>query len=185
MIRFLAAWSLALCLLGVSQSSAQLQARSHARSHADDTPDKKSENDPKSNNTKAIKGKWKVDTLPGLGEAEQKVFKDLSVTLYFDFAADGTFAMGFESPNQMFIEALKQKFGSTRFLAKYRLLSGDDIELYDFQSGPLSEAFKSNKARSACKIDGEKMTMTDPDGKTGTLTRMKPPGKNPEKNSEK
>jgi hypothetical protein len=173
MIRFLAAWSLALCLLGVSQSSAQLQARSQARSQADDTPDKKSENDPKSNNTKAIKGKWKVDSLPGIGEAEQKVFKELQVTLYFDFAADGTFAMGFDSPNKAFMDALKDKFGTTRFLAKYKLLAEDGVELYDFAPGPLSDAFKGKKARSDCKIDGEKMTMTDPDGKTGKLTRMK------------
>ena len=126
-----------------------------------------------SNNKGKIEGKWKLESYPGMEDFE-KVSKETGMILYFEFEPNGTFALGFDSENKQILDLIKAKTGSTRFTAKYKLLMGDGIELYDFSPGPMSDAFKGQKiARSNIKINGDKMTMTDPDGKTGSLVKMK------------
>jgi hypothetical protein len=126
-----------------------------------------------SNNKGKIEGKWQLTSFPGMEEFE-KVSQATGLIMYFEFEPNGVFALGFECENKAILDAIKAKAGATRFTAKYKLLSGDGVELYDFSPGPLTDAFKGQKrARSNIKITGDTMTMTDPDGKSGSLKRMK------------
>ena len=63
--------------------------------------------------------------------------------------------------------------------AKYKLLSGEGVEFHDLPKDLQEQAggglFGRNKDRARTKIhiDGDNMTMTDDDGKSGKLVRIK------------
>src|SRR4051812_34659641 len=92
-----------------------------------------------SNNKGKIVGKWKLVSYPGMEDFE-KASKDTGLIMYFEFEPNGTFALGFDAENKNILDLIKAKTGGTRFTAKYKLLSGDGVEIYDFSPGPLSDA---------------------------------------------
>src|SRR5262245_31017302 len=100
-----------------------------------------------SNNKGKIEGKWKLVTYQGM-EDFNKVSKETGLVMYFEFEANGTFALGFDAEDNAFLEAIKAKSGGTRFTAKYRLLSGDGVEFYDFTPGPLADSFKQGAKKA-------------------------------------
>jgi hypothetical protein len=130
-----------------------------------------------SNNKGKIEGKWKAVTFEGQ-ENDMKEMETVGAYLYFDFQPDGSLTLGLDSTNKEF-KALMEKMGQkVSWTCKYRLLSGDDVEMYDLpkemQSGKSGGLFGGkDKARSKITITGDEMTLKDPDGKTGHMTRMK------------
>jgi len=134
-----------------------------------------------SNNKGKIEGKWKFVSAPAL-DATIKELEPAKAYLYMEFKPDGTMSMGAESSDPQFNEIM-QKMASTKgektvVSWKYKLLSGDGVEFYDLpkelqEKGGGVFGKNKDKARTSVKINGDDMTMTDDDGKTGKLTRVK------------
>ncbi|QJW99651.1 hypothetical protein [Frigoriglobus tundricola] len=135
-----------------------------------------------SNNKGKIEGKWKMVSLP------EKVTKDkggiddlakLGMYVYWEFKPDGvlTFGVGADRPETL--ELVKKGAPNQKFVwdAKYKLLSGDLVELYDIpkdmqQSGGGGMFGSKDRGRAKVKITGDDMTMTDDTG-TMKLVRTK------------
>ncbi|MFO0824103.1 MAG: hypothetical protein U0792_13485 [Gemmataceae bacterium] len=144
-----------------------------------------------SNNAGKIEGKWKIVSAPGL-EDTNKQLEQVKAYLYMEFRPDGTMSMGadFEDPAMKeIVEKFAAKSGEkTSFSWKYKLLTGDNVEFYDLpkelqEKGTGGLFGGKDKARTSVKIDGDNMTMTDSDGKTGKFVRIKPgaePAKKPD-----
>lgn len=129
-----------------------------------------------SNNKGKIEGKWKAVSFEGQGD-DMKAMEALGMYLYFDFAGDGTLTIGLDTTNQEMKAMLAGGGKPTSWKCKYKLLSGDDVEIYDLpkemQSGKGGGLFGGkDKARSKITITGDEMTLKDPDGKSGKMTRM-------------
>ena len=137
----------------------------------------------KSNNEGKIVGKWRFTEIPGgvEGADEMKMLEAFGVYVYFEFKQGGVFEMGLGEEKPGTIANLQKMGGGgggpTSVTAKYKLLSGDGVELYDLpkemqeQGGGLFGGTK-DRARAKIKIDGDVMSVTDDDGKTGKLTRV-------------
>ncbi len=127
-----------------------------------------------SNNTGKIVGKWKFVSGKGM-EAQKATMDTMKAYLFIDFKPDSTVTIGTESSDpamQKLMGAALEK-GSTS--AKYSLKAGDKVELYDMpkQSGGGGGFFGGkDRAQTNIKIDGSKMTMTDPDGSTFQLEKI-------------
>jgi len=136
-----------------------------------------------SNNKGKIVGKWKINELPHKDNEAKEDFEGLSklgIYVYFDFRADNTLEMGVGADKPETLEFVKamSKGQALQWTAKYKLLSGDGVEFYDLPKEMQEKGggiFGKNKdrARTNVKIDGDRMTMTDDDGKTGQLSRVK------------
>jgi hypothetical protein len=133
-----------------------------------------------SNNKGKIEGKWKMVSGPGFDE-QAKMFEMLKAYFYFDFKPEGTLALGLEMSDPEMKKMFEGKVGAekTSFTCKYKLLKGDAIEIYDLPKEMQKEGggglFGRNKdkARTNVKINGDNMTMTDEDGKSFQLSRVK------------
>lgn len=137
-----------------------------------------------SNNAGKIVGKWQITGGPGMKGDEMKMMEMMKITPYFEFKADGTAGFGISAADAMFKKMIEEKAGGvTNVTFKYKLLSGDGVELYDLpkeltekKGGGGGMFGKKDRARANVKIDGDSMSISDDDElKTSpmTLTRMK------------
>jgi hypothetical protein len=136
-----------------------------------------------SNNKGKIEGKWKITDMPHKDDKSKKEFEDMTkmgLYVYFDFKPDNALEMGVGADKPEVLEFIKalSKGEPLQWNAKYKLLSGDGVEFYDLPKEMREKGgglFGGNKdrARTNIKIEGDKMTMTDADGKTGQLTKIK------------
>jgi len=131
-----------------------------------------------SNNKGKIEGKWKFVSGPGIDQ-QAKTLESAKAYLFFDFRPDGTVAIGVESSDPAMQKLLVGGTEKTTMSCKYKLLSGDGVEFYDMpkemQDGKGGGMFGKNKerARTSAKIDGDNMTLTDPDNTRLTCVRVK------------
>jgi hypothetical protein len=134
----------------------------------------------KSNNEGKIVGKWKIVSAQGLEQTNQQL-DQVGGYLFIEFGSDGTLTMGADFKDKEMGETIKKAAAAsgekTSFSWKYKLLSGDGVEFYDLPpelKQQMSGMFGGkDRARTKIKIDGDNMTMTDDDGKSGQLTRVK------------
>jgi len=134
-----------------------------------------------SNNKGKIEGKWKLADMPGKTDAKTKdelaEMAKQGVFMYVEFRPDGTVTIGIGADKPEVLEFIKALAPNKQIAwdAKYKLLSGDGIELYDMpkemqsQGGPFG---RKDRARGSAKITGDEMLLTDDEGVT-KLTRMK------------
>ncbi len=130
-----------------------------------------------SNNKGKIVGKWKMTG----GGVDDKMPKEMADKMYLmmEFKDDGTagFSLVINDPEmKKFFEASKENTSAT---FKYKLLKGDEVELYDLPKEMQNEksGFKKDRAKATIKINGDDMTMVviDDDKKEQTvkLTKIK------------
>jgi hypothetical protein len=137
-----------------------------------------------SKNKGKIEGKWKLTEAPTGKADDAENFKQMAqqgLYMYFDFKGDNTLTIGLHSDNEEMIKMMKS-FAPNQQLAwtvKYKLLSGESVEFYDLpkelqeKGGGGLFGTNKDKARTKVHIDGDNMTMTDSDGKSGKLVRIK------------
>lgn len=121
-----------------------------------------------SNNKGKIVGKWKITGGGGIKEDEVKMMEAFGVSMFLEFKDDGSVTMGAHSSNPEFQKALESGKEKTSFSFKYKLGSGDTVELYDLpkemQDKKGGNPFGSkDKAKALVKIDGDNMTISDDD----------------------
>jgi hypothetical protein len=128
----------------------------------------------KSNNEGKIQGKWKIEYAPGFEEQMVKQLASMQTYAYIEFGKD-TCTIGVHSENPQVLDGLAKSGEKTTMTCKYKLLSGDGLEMYDLppELKSMGTGGKADRARTKVKIDGDNMTMTDDDGKQGKLTRVK------------
>lgn len=142
--------------------------------------------DPKTNNKDKIVGKWKVTEFGGQDKKTKADFEQMSklgIHVALEFKADGGLVMAVGSDDPKLLDLIKQSAPGQKLVweAKYKLLAGDTVELYDL-SDDLKKMFKGEKAQSEVAIKDDGMKMKDADGTTILLARIKPKGKDkPEK----
>lgn len=121
-----------------------------------------------SNNKDKIVGKWKMVSASKGDEIE--TMKKVGLALAWVFNADGTFAMEVVSaevgkePSPLAAAFDKSKLPS----GKYTLAMGNTVNFSDVKNGSGDKRLTTN-----ITIDGDNMTMKDPDGSTVQLTRVK------------
>lgn len=118
-----------------------------------------------SNNTGKIVGKWKM--VSG-SSSELETLKKMGLTMAWEFKADGTFATSVVSLND-------DKGGGTGLAdtskmprGKYNLGFGNTVNFTDDTA-----TGKDKRMTTNITIDGDNMTMKDPDGTTMQLVRVK------------
>lgn len=134
-----------------------------------------------SNNKGKIEGKWKLIESPAETNAKTKSglerMAKQGVYMYLEFKPDGGLTIGIGADKPEVLEIIKAMAPNKQITwdAKYKLLSGDGIEIYDMpkemqsQGGPFS---RKDRARGIAKITGDEMALSDDEGTT-KLTRMK------------
>lgn len=121
-----------------------------------------------SNNKDKIVGKWKMVSASKGDEIE--TMKKMGLALAWVFNADGTFAMEVVSaeagkePSPLAGAFDKSKLPS----GKYTLAMGDTVNFSDVKNGSGDKRLTTN-----ITVNGDNMTMKDPDGSTVQLTRVK------------
>ena len=107
-----------------------------------------------------------------------KGMEEMGMYLYVEFNPDGTMSMGATSDDPQKEKMIAGAGQKTSMSWKYRLLSGENVEFYDLpkelqEKGGGLFGKNKEKARTKISISGDNMTMTDDDGKSGRLTRVK------------
>lgn len=127
-----------------------------------------------SNNKGKIVGKWKMVAGPGISEMIGTL-ESADVYFFLDFKNDGTMAMGIESSDPKIRKNLA-KLEKSSMVCKYRLLSGDGIEVYDVPEGygvtGLPGGGGKDSSRSQVTINGDLMLLKD-ETSTHQLIRIK------------
>jgi hypothetical protein len=137
-----------------------------------------------SNNKGKIEGTWKVTELPassaGKSKDEFAQMSKMGMYMQMEFKPDGmlTIGLGADKPETLDLVKLLTQGKPTSGDAKYKLLSGDGVELYDMPKEMQEKGgegmFKGkDRAKVTVKIDGDSMTMTGDDGQTVKLLRVK------------
>jgi len=137
-----------------------------------------------SKNKGKIEGKWKLIEAPASNEKDSETFQEMSKSglyMFFDFKADKSLTIGLHSDSEDMLKMVKALAPNKKITwdAKYKLLSGEGVEFHDLPKDLQEQAggglFGRNKDRARTKIhiDGDNMTMTDDDGKSGKLVRIK------------
>ena len=134
-----------------------------------------------SNNTGKIIGKWKISAPPEKDPKTKEEFEamgKMGLFVFIEFKADNALLLGLGSDKPETLDMLKAlapkgKEPKTSWEAKYKLLPGDKVEVYDMKDDETKKMFKGDKARSDIIITGDEMTIKDPDGSMTKLTRMK------------
>jgi hypothetical protein len=130
-----------------------------------------------SNNKGKIEGRWKFVNVPGVDQNMVRQLDTMGIYLFIEFDPNGTMTLGAASANKDIQEKLAQSGEKVTFSCKYKLHSGDDVEFYDLpkelqeKGGGLFG--NKDRARTKIKVNGDTLTMTDPDGKSGTFSRAK------------
>ena len=127
-----------------------------------------------SNNKGKIEGKWKLTELPnrpdkGNGKEMLGQLETMGLYLAMEFRPDGTMTLGLtgDKPEMLeFVKAMAQGKGQKiTWDAKYKLLSGDNVEFYDMPTdmqGAGGGLFnQKDRAKVSVKINGDEMTITD------------------------
>jgi hypothetical protein len=135
-----------------------------------------------SNNKGKIEGRWKVTTFPEKTDAKTKNEMDqlgkMGLYLFLEFKSDGTMSVGLGADKKEVLDVIKAMAPQqkTTWDMKYKLLSGDGVEVYDMpadlQSGGGGLFGKKDRARVSIKINGDDMTLVDDEGTT-KLTKVK------------
>jgi len=119
-----------------------------------------------------IEGKWKVTSM-GDDDAKKGLPPNMDMYMIVDFRADATMAVEFGSSDPKTAEGMKALFSSIPPV-KYRVVSNDEIEIYDVpkdEKGVMTGLKENEKAKVT--ITGDEMTITPAKGKAMKLTRMK------------
>lgn len=133
-----------------------------------------------SNNKGKIEGRWKIVSLPEKvqkGKNDMAEMAKMGLYVYMEFRPDGTATFGVGADKQEMMDLIKMAAPNQKVTwdAKYKLRSGDGVELYDLpkdiQSGGGGLFGNKDRARVKVKINGNEMKMTDEDG-TATLTKI-------------
>jgi hypothetical protein len=130
-----------------------------------------------SNNKGKIVGKWKfVSSSDNNKESQKNIdqMKEMGAYLYFEFKADNTLVVGLDADKPEMIQFIKAMVPNNKvtWTGKYKLQSGNKVEIHDME--PDAKQFiKGDKARSEIIIDGDNMTIKDPDGSSAQLVRIK------------
>ncbi len=132
-----------------------------------------------SNNKGKIEGRWKIVSLPAKtqnGKDELAQMAKMGMYVYMEFRKDGTMTFGVGADKKELLDMVKAMAPNKQLTwdGKYKLSSGDNVELYDlpkdFQGG--GGLFgKADRAKVKVAIKGDEMKMTDKDG-TATLTKV-------------
>ena len=135
-----------------------------------------------SNNKGKIEGKWKMVSPPDKGDAKAKAdmakMGEMGMYLFMEFKPDGVFVIGLGADTEEKLNFFKAfaPGGKLTWDAKYKLLNGDGVEVYDMpkdlQTGSGGMFGNKDRGRANIKINGDDMTMTDDSGTT-KLTRIK------------
>ncbi len=135
-----------------------------------------------SNNKGKIEAKWKITALPekieGKNKNELADMAKMGVYVYMEFKPDGnlTFGVGADKPEMLDLIKAMAPNQKITWDAKYKLLSGDGVEIYDLPKDLQATGGglfgNKDRARVSVKITGDEMKMTDDDG-TATLTKVK------------
>jgi hypothetical protein len=131
-----------------------------------------------SNNTGKIEGKWKLVSAPSKdskGKDEFDAMNKMGVYLYFEFKSDQSLVIGIGADDPKMLDLIKSTVPGQKvtWMAKYKLMSGDKVEVYDVKDEEFKKFMKGEKGRSDITIVGDDMTIKDPDGSTSKLVRMK------------
>jgi hypothetical protein len=130
-----------------------------------------------SNNKGKIEGKWKFVSIPGMDEGMLKTLEAQKIFLYMEFTPSGEARMGAAANDPELQKKIDTAGEKTSLSFKYKLLSGDGVEFYDLPAELREKGGglfgNKDRARTKVKIDGDTLTMTDDDGKTGKFTRWK------------
>jgi hypothetical protein len=131
-----------------------------------------------SNNKGKIAGKWQITGGTDMKAEDIKMMEALKFTPYIEFREDGTGAFGVTSADPEMLKMLEQGGEKTAFPFKYKLNSGDEVELFDLpkelaEKKGGSPFGKKDRAKSNVKITGDNMTIVDDDKKELKLTKMK------------
>jgi len=125
-----------------------------------------------SNNTGKIVGKWKMVSGKGM-EAQKATMDSLKAYVFMEFKPDNTVSIGVESSDPAFQKILAAGAEKTNMTGKYKLKSGNTVEMYDMPKQNGTGFFQGkDRAQTDIKIEGTKMTMTDPDGSTFQLEKV-------------
>lgn len=128
-----------------------------------------------SNNKGKIEGKWRITAPPDKDASAKQGFDMMAaagIYMYMEFKPDGTFYLGFDSDKPGALDLIKGNLpgGKTAFPAKYKLMSGNKVQIYDLSADAKQlMGGKDEKMQSDIIIEGDNMTVKDPDG---TITKM-------------
>jgi len=134
-----------------------------------------------SNNKDQIVGKWKIVSLPEKTGTKQKdefgQMDKLGIYVYIEFGAGDAVTLGVGAKEAMMLDMIKAAAPGQKIVwnAKYKLQSGDSVELYDLpkeMAGQGGMFGGKDRARVKISINGDNMSMTDEEG-TGQLVRVK------------
>jgi hypothetical protein len=131
-----------------------------------------------SNNKGKIEGKWKLvstsSSSKDAAEKDKEALQKMGIFLYFEFQPGGVLGFGLDSEKPETIDALKALSPNqkTSFSGKYVLGSGNRVTI-EVTDPDAKKVMKSDKGQSEVTIDGDDMTMKDPDGTIMKLVRLK------------
>jgi hypothetical protein len=132
-----------------------------------------------SNNKGKITGKWKITGGTDMKPDDMKMMEAFKLVPYMEFKDDGTVSFGVDTTDPDMKKLMEKGGEKTAFSFKYKLGSGDDVELYDLpkdlqdKKGGGSPWGKKDRAKCSVKIEGDNMTIIDDEKKDLKLTKMK------------
>ncbi|AMV28057.1 hypothetical protein VT84_26870 [Gemmata sp. SH-PL17] len=133
-----------------------------------------------SSNKGKIEGKWKVTAFPektsGKNKQDMDEIAKAGMYIYLEFKADGglTVGLGADKPEMLAIVKAASPNQKITWDAKYKLLSGDGVEVTDMPKDMQSGGGlfgQKDKARVKVNITGDQMSLTDNEGVT-KLTKI-------------
>lgn len=137
--------------------------------------------DGNSNNKGKIEGKWKRTQSfheDVASKAAEPAFDAIGLYFYLEFKPGDILDMGEAGDKPEAIKFLKmlQESGAPglKFIAKYRLHRGDDVEVFELDKGVQNMGLfgKKDRVRVEIKIDGDTMTVTNDEGKNSSFIRI-------------
>jgi hypothetical protein len=134
-----------------------------------------SKDDPKSDNKEKILGKWRITEVAGKKPDADR----FPLYTYFEFKQNGQFVIGFGAKDAEGEQLLKTG-NIPNHVAKYKLLAGEGVEVYDVPKSVTLPAKAKGTIQMNVKLDGDAMTITE-DSKTTKLVRLKEKKDPPEK----
>jgi hypothetical protein len=141
---------------------------------AEEKPESK--DDPKSDNKGKLVGKWKMAEFPqkGFSAEELKRFEDGGLYFTVEFKQGGACEMGVGGKSDL-VDVIKKSPETANMKWQYKLLAGEGIEFSGLPKQAKEGFWGKGKesAKMSVKIDGDKMTITDADGKTAKFVRIK------------
>jgi hypothetical protein len=122
-----------------------------------------------------IEGKWKVVSADGK-PLPKDLMSGTDIDLFLDFRPDGTLVRGVSTANPS-SEAAVKEWMATPAKCKYKILSKDEIEVFevtpDIGMGKGNPLRLKNQEKVKVAIRGDEMTFTPEESESVKLTRIK------------